>query len=134
MTVALAATMSPTATKLLGAMRRNLELLVELEKTDPAGVAPPKTLTAEELLDAYTKCGNDPATFGRIESQRAIAWQKLSKDDKARVKAASDETKERIERASRSFDDTPTDGSDDDADDRSGYSFDPDSAKGDEAA
>lgn len=30
--------MSPTGQKLLGAMRRNLELLVELEKTDPAGV------------------------------------------------------------------------------------------------
>lgn len=39
MTAALAATMSPRAVQLLGAMRRNLELLVELEKSDPAGVA-----------------------------------------------------------------------------------------------
>lgn len=38
MTPALATTMSPRAVQLLGAMRRNLELLVELEKTDPAGV------------------------------------------------------------------------------------------------
>lgn len=39
MSAALASAMSPTAIKLLGAMRRNLELLVELEKSDPAGVA-----------------------------------------------------------------------------------------------
>ncbi len=39
MSAALAETITPRATQLLGAMRRNLELLVELEKTDPAGVA-----------------------------------------------------------------------------------------------
>lgn len=39
MTAAVANTMSPRGATLLGAMRRNLELLVELEKTDPAAVA-----------------------------------------------------------------------------------------------
>lgn len=39
MTAALATTMSPRAEQLLRAMRINLELLVELEKTDPAGTA-----------------------------------------------------------------------------------------------
>lgn len=32
-------TLSPDGVRLLGAMRRNLELLVELEKRDPSGVA-----------------------------------------------------------------------------------------------
>lgn len=38
MTAALASTMSPRGAQLLGAMRRNLELLVELEKSAPADV------------------------------------------------------------------------------------------------
>jgi hypothetical protein len=77
-----------------------------------AGTEAPKPRTADELCADYASC-SDPATLGRLESQRALAWAKLSKDDKARVKQASDDAKERIERASRGFEDTSI-GTDDD--------------------
>jgi hypothetical protein len=72
-----------------------------------AGVAAPKPLTAEELLESYGAC-SDAATLGRLESLRSVAWPKLSKDDKANVKKASEDAKERIERASRAFEETET--------------------------
>jgi ABC-type dipeptide/oligopeptide/nickel transport system ATPase subunit len=77
-----------------------------------AGTDVPKPRTADELCADYASC-SDPATLGRIESQRSIAWSKFSKDDKARVKLASEDAKERIERASRGFEDTSI-GTDDD--------------------
>jgi hypothetical protein len=83
-----------------------------------AGTEAPKPRTADELCADYASC-SDPASLGRLESQRALAWAKLSKDDKARVKQASDDAKERIERAARTFDDTPVGAVDDSADDDS---------------
>jgi hypothetical protein len=83
-----------------------------------AGTEAPKPRSADELCADYARCG-DPATLGRLESQRALAWAKLSKDDKVRVKQASDDARERIERAERTFDDTPVGAVDDSADDES---------------
>jgi len=101
-----------------------------------AGAEAPKPMTADELLDAYVKCGNDSATFGRLESKRAVAWAKLSKEDKSRVKLASDEAKERIELAARTFESTSTDGEDQDEDEDNddGFAFDPEAAKSDDEA
>lgn len=70
-----------------------------------AGMSPPGVKTAEELLAAYAAC-SDPATFGRLEDDRKAAWSSLGKSQKA-VKQASEDAKQRIENAERSFEDTP---------------------------
>lgn len=71
-------------------------------------------MSADELVAAYAAC-SDPATLGRLEGARKAAWSALDKDGKARVKTASDDSKERISRAERSFDDAPADAPDDDS-------------------
>lgn len=80
-----------------------------------AGTDAPKPKTASELIAEYAKCA-DPATLGRLESQRAISWTKLSKDEKPSVKQASDDAKERIANAERTFEDAAVGGQVDDAD------------------
>jgi len=83
-----------------------------------AGNEAPKPKTAAELLEDYANC-SDPATLGRIESQRALAWTKLTKDEKAQLKTASADTKARIEQAERTFADNETDGGNADDNDAS---------------
>lgn len=90
-----------------------------------AGTEAPKVRTADELLEDYKKC-SDSATLGRLESQRALAWQKLSKDGRAAVKQASDDAKERIARAERAFQDNEVGGDADDDQDGDGRTFDRD--------
>ena len=70
-----------------------------------ASIPPP---SATELIESYEAC-SDAATLRSLEDKRGVAWAKLGKDDKARVKQASDDAKERIARAERSFDETTTD-------------------------
>jgi len=80
-----------------------------------AGGVAPAVMTADELVAAYAAC-SDPATLGRLESARKVAWSALDKDGKARVKTASDDSKERIARAERSFDDVAAEAPDEDND------------------
>jgi AAA domain-containing protein len=66
---------------------------------------------SDELLARYAAC-SDAATLRTLEESRQVAWGKLSKDEKARVKAASEAAKERVERSEREFEDSEPDGSD----------------------
>lgn len=91
-----------------------------------AGASAPKPATADELVKRFEAC-TEPATWRALEAERATSWPTLAKSDKARVKAASDESKERVERASRTFDDSD-DGSQDGEPEIPEPAFDPEAA------
>lgn len=61
-----------------------------------AGTSAPPKLTADQLVEAYKTC-SDAATWRALEESRRVAWSEISKADKPRVKAASDETAKRLE-------------------------------------
>jgi ABC-type dipeptide/oligopeptide/nickel transport system ATPase subunit len=61
-----------------------------------AGAAAPKTVSADDLIAQFAAC-SDAATFRALEETRGRSWSALSKDDKARVKAASHEASERVQ-------------------------------------
>ena len=67
-----------------------------------AGAAAPKASSGDDLVTRLDAC-SEPATLRTLESERAASWASLSAADKKRVKAASDQAKERIERAARTF-------------------------------
>ena len=62
-----------------------------------AKAAPP---SVDELLASYTTC-TDPATLRSLEQARGAMWSATSKPDKERLKTASKETSERIEKTHR---------------------------------
>lgn len=76
-----------------------------------AGGAMSGAVSADDLLSRYTAC-SDPATFRTLEDARQAAWSKLTKDDKAKVKAASDAAKVRAEESAREFEDSESGGED----------------------
>jgi hypothetical protein len=78
-----------------------------------AGGSAPAPVTAEDLLARYAAC-SDAATLRALEDTRGVAWSKLSKEDKARVKAASVQAADAVARAERSFADDGA-GEDDEA-------------------
>lgn len=61
--------------------------------------------SAADLLARYAAC-SDAATLRALEDARGGVWGKLSKDDKAAVKAASEAAKKRVDEAPRTFEDT----------------------------
>jgi len=75
-----------------------------------AGTAAPEVLSADDLVGKFAAC-SDAATHRLLEESRRVAWASLSKNDKARVKSASEDASARIERAARSFEtsDVPPD-------------------------
>lgn len=62
------------------------------------GGSVPAPAPAADLLSAYDAC-SDAATLRQLEDQRGASWAKLSKDDKARVKSASEASRARVEAA-----------------------------------
>lgn len=62
---------------------------------------PGATNDAPSLISAYAKC-NDKAEHARLEDQRRAAWSKLTKQQKAEVKAAADAAAKRSEERSTS--------------------------------
>lgn len=56
---------------------------------------------AVELIDLYAKCEDD-AAYKQLESKRSAVWKAMPPASKARVKAASDATLERINKPSGS--------------------------------
>ncbi len=72
-----------------------------------AGTSAPVVKSGGELVAGYAAC-SDPATLRALEDVRRTSWERLSADDKKRVKAASDEARVRIERA---LEDGASDGS-----------------------
>lgn len=81
-----------------------------------AGASAPKSMSADELVSAFVAC-SDAATHRALEESRRVAWSALPKDQKPRVKAASDAAKKRIEDALRAFEASETDGPEDDFND-----------------
>ncbi|MGN6106662.1 MAG: AAA family ATPase [Kofleriaceae bacterium] len=69
-----------------------------------AGAAAPVVASADDLIARFDSC-SDSATHRSLEDARRLAWQAMSKTDKARVKSASEEAHERILRAERAFED-----------------------------
>jgi ABC-type dipeptide/oligopeptide/nickel transport system ATPase subunit len=65
-----------------------------------AGAPKSAAKSASELIADYAAC-SDPATLRATEAVVRSSWDKLSSDDRRRVKAALDEAKQRIERAER---------------------------------
>lgn len=77
-----------------------------------AGGSTTAVTSADDLLARYAAC-SDAATLRALEETRGAAWSKLSKDDKARVKAASVQAADAVARAERSFADDDSDAGDD---------------------
>ncbi len=64
-----------------------------------AGGAPPKMMTASEIVDALDHA--DAATLGRVKNAIRLSYAQLSKADQKRVEAAGVAAAERIEKANR---------------------------------
>jgi energy-coupling factor transporter ATP-binding protein EcfA2 len=73
-----------------------------------AGGASATAESGDDLLKRYAAC-SDGATWRTLEEARGAAWAKLSKSDKEKVKAASDEAKRRADAAPRTFEATASD-------------------------
>ncbi len=77
-----------------------------------AGSSAPQGMNAATMLERFAAC-SDPATLRALEESRRVAWPGFSKDDKARVKTASEEATARVELAARTYEETTTQGDDD---------------------
>lgn len=80
----------------------------QLARWGAGGVAP-APVAADDIIKSYEAC-SDAATLRALDDKSRASWQRFSKEERPRVTAARQEAAERVDRASRTLEETDTDG------------------------